>query len=69
MMVLGAEAARRYRVLQRSHRLPEPLIERFHAGAPILSDRFRLRAGAPPVKVGCALQAPPETALARRMAL
>ena len=69
MMFLAARPAQRYRVLERFYRLPEPLIERFYAGAPTLSDRFRILAGAPPVGVGRALKALPESALARSEAL
>ena len=69
MMFLAARPAQRYRVLERFYRLPEPLIERFYAGAPTLPDRFRILAGAPPVGVGRALKALPESALARSEAL
>ncbi len=69
MMFLAAEPADRYRVLERFYRLPEPLIERFYAGRPSLSDRLRILTGAPPVRVGRALQALPERALSRRAAL
>ena len=69
MMFLAAEPADRYRVLERFYRLPEPLIERFYAGRPSLSDRLRILSGAPPVRVGRALQALPERALSHRAAL
>ena len=69
MMFLAADPLRRYRVLERFYRLPEPLIERFYAGAPTLPDRIRILAGVPPVGVGRALKALPERALARSEAL
>ena len=69
MMFLAAEPADRYRVLERFYRLPEPLIERFYAGGLSLSDRVRILSGAPPVRVGRALQALPERALSHRAAL
>ncbi len=69
MMFLAAEPGDRYRVLERFYRLPEPLIERFYAGRPSLSDQLRILTGAPPVRVGRALQALPERALNRRAAL
>ena len=69
IMFLAAEPAQRYKVLQRFYRLPEPLIERFYAGAPSLSDRIRILTGAPPVRIGRALKALPESALTRSEAL
>ena len=65
MMFLAAEPEERYRVLQRFYRLPQPLVERFYAGRPSLIDRARILAGSPPVPIGRALKALPETALAR----
>ena len=52
-------------MLQRFYRLPQPLVERFYAGRPSLIDRARILAGSPPVPIGRALKALPETALAR----
>ncbi|HEY9219364.1 MAG TPA: lycopene beta-cyclase CrtY [Phenylobacterium sp.] len=65
MMFLAAEPDQRYRVLERFYRLPQPLIERFYAGRPTLGDKARILAGRPPVPVGRALAALPESALER----
>ncbi len=62
MMFLAAEPARRYRVLERFYRLPQPLIERFYAGEPALADVMRLLVGEPPVGLRRALAALPERA-------
>jgi len=55
-MLFGAAAPdRRYRMLERFYRLPEPLIERFYAGMSTPADRLRVLAGKPPVPVVAAL--------------
>lgn len=68
MMFLAADPTDRYRVLERFYRLPQPLIERFYAGRPTLGDKARILAGRPPVRVGRALAALPESALGRALA-
>lgn len=55
MLFRAAEPERRYRVLERFYRLPEPLIRRFYAGRPGLVDRARILTGRPPVPLGRAL--------------
>ena len=65
MMFLAADPDERYRVLERFYRLPQPLIERFYAGRLRLTDKARILAGRPPVPVGRALAALPESALDR----
>lgn len=55
-MLFGAAAPdRRYRMLERFYRLPEPLIERFYAGLSTPADRLRILAGKPPVAVTAAI--------------
>lgn len=55
MLFGAAEPQRRYRMLERFYTLPEPLIERFYAGRSKLSDRLRILAGRPPVRIGAAI--------------
>ena len=62
MMFLAAEPDRRWRVLARFYRLPQPLIERFYAGRLTLTDKARLLAGEPPVPILEAFRAMPESA-------
>ena len=69
MLFLAAEPQERYRVLQRFYRLPQPLVERFYAGRMRLADRVRTLAGVPPVGIGPAMRALPETSLLRSQAL
>jgi lycopene beta-cyclase len=57
MLFLAAEPERRWRVLERFHRLPPALIQRFYAGAPTLADKVRLLTGKPPVAVLPAIKA------------
>ncbi|RYY81989.1 MAG: lycopene cyclase, partial [Comamonadaceae bacterium] len=64
MLFQAAEPGERWRVMQRFYRLPEPLIARFYAGRPSLTDKLRVLTGKPPVPLGAALQA----ALARPLA-
>lgn len=57
MLFLAGEPAKRWQVMDRFYRLPEPLIRRFYAGQLKWSDKLRLLAGKPPVPVGQALRA------------
>jgi lycopene beta-cyclase len=55
-LLFGAAApAERRRVLERFYALPEPLIERFYAGASTRTDGLRILSGRPPVPVLAAL--------------
>jgi lycopene beta-cyclase len=56
MLFGAADPPRRYRVLQRFYRLPEPLIARFYAGQSSVADRIRILAGKPPVPISRALR-------------
>jgi lycopene beta-cyclase len=62
MLFRAAEPTRRHLVLQRFYRLPQPLIERFYAGATHGGDIARLLLGKPPVPVlralPCLLETP-----------
>lgn len=62
MLFRAAAPARRYKVLERFYRLPEPLIERFYAGEATLADKARILSGKPPVPIrralGCLSEAP-----------
>ncbi|OYX33388.1 MAG: lycopene cyclase [Caulobacterales bacterium 32-69-10] len=55
MLFRAARPDRRYEVLQRFYRLPQPLIERFYAARASLGDKARILSGRPPVPVGAAL--------------
>jgi lycopene beta-cyclase len=57
MLFRAAAPERRYRVLERFYRLPEPLIGRFYAGRTTLADKLRILTGKPPVPIGRALAA------------
>jgi len=57
MLYLAAEPHRRYWVLERFYRLPEPLIARFYAARLTPRDGIRILAGVPPVPVGAAIKA------------
>ena len=57
MLFLAAAPADRYRVLQHFYRLPEATINRFYAGRPSMSDRFRILSGKPPVAIAPAIRA------------
>lgn len=59
MLFAAAAPAERYRVLERFYRLPQPLIERFYAGAIRPGDKLRILAGRPPVPVLAAMAALP----------
>jgi lycopene beta-cyclase len=55
-LLFGAAApTERRRVLERFYTLPEPLIERFYAGASTRADALRILSGKPPVPVLAAL--------------
>jgi lycopene beta-cyclase len=55
MLFGAAEPARRYKMLERFYRLPEPLIRRFYAGQSTRADALRILAGKPPVPIGAAM--------------
>jgi lycopene cyclase len=57
MLFRAAEPSRRWRVMQRFYGLPAPLIARFYAARPTLSDQLRILTGKPPVPLGAALRA------------
>ncbi len=57
MLFRAAKPDRRYRLLERFYRLPEPLIGRFYAGRSTMLDRLRILSGRPPVPIGKALKA------------
>jgi len=57
MMFAGAKPVRRYRVLERFYRLPQPLIERFYARRLTWCDTLRIVSGRPPVPLLSALRA------------
>jgi lycopene beta-cyclase len=55
MLFRGAAPARRYEVLQRFYRMPEPLVQRFYAAELGPADWVRILTGRPPIPVGRAL--------------
>lgn len=57
MLFRAAEPSRRWHVMQRFYGLPAPLIARFYAARPTLSDQLRILTGKPPVPLGAALRA------------
>ena len=57
MLFRAASPERRYAVLERFYRLPQPLIERFYANRLTLADQARVLSGRPPVPVRAALSA------------
>lgn len=63
MLFKAAEPDQRYKVLERFHRLPEPLIARFYAARLTPADKLRILAGKPPVPVGRALACMSERAM------
>ena len=63
MLFLGCPPDRRFRLLERFYRLPEPLIERFYAGRLTLADQLRIVSGRPPIPIPQALRCLPETPL------
>ena len=65
MLFRAADPDRRWSVMQRFYRLPEPLIHRFYAGRLTGWDRFRILFGKPPVPIGRALKCMSEPRQAR----
>jgi lycopene beta-cyclase len=57
MLFGAAPPDRRWPILERFYRLPEPLIERFYAGRGSRADALRVLAGKPPVPLGAAMAA------------
>jgi len=57
MLFRAAAPEQRLQVMARFYGLRRPLIERFYAGHPSRSDKFRILAGKPPVPLGRALAA------------
>ena len=55
MMFRGCAPDRRYTLLQRFYRMPEPLIERFYAARLTRLDRLRIVTGKPPIPLTAAL--------------
>jgi len=55
MLFRAARPERRYRILERFYRLPQPLIERFYASRSTAPDKLRILSGKPPVPVVAAL--------------
>jgi lycopene beta-cyclase len=55
MLFRAAQPERRYRILERFYRLPEPLIERFYAARSTALDKVRVLSGRPPVPITAAL--------------
>lgn len=56
MLFDAARPEERWRVFERFHRLPEPLIERFYAGCNTVADRLQILCGRPPVPLAGALR-------------
>lgn len=63
MLFRGCAPDRRYTLLQRFYRLPQPLIERFYAGQMTLADKLRIVTGKPPIPLGTAFRCLPERPL------
>lgn len=57
LLFRAAAPEQRVRVLARFYRLPEPLIQRFYAGALTSVDKLRILAGRPPVPISRAVRA------------
>ena len=57
MLFLAAAPERRFAVLQRFYRLPQPLIERFYADRLTMTDKARILTGRPPIPMGRAFAA------------
>ncbi|WP_108662625.1 lycopene beta-cyclase CrtY [Acuticoccus kandeliae] len=62
LLFLAGAPEKRHGVLDRFHRLPQPLIERFYAGRLRRRDRLRILTGKPPVPITAALRALSERA-------
>ena len=56
MLFRGCAPERRYRLLQRFYRMPEPLIERFYAARTTPRDALRVVTGRPPIPITTALR-------------
>jgi lycopene beta-cyclase len=61
MLFAAAEPSKRYRVLERFYRLPQPIIEGFYKGQLTLAQQARILVGKPPVPVLRALKVLTET--------
>ena len=55
MLFRAAQPERRYRILERFYRLPEPLIARFYAARSTAFDKVRILSGKPPVPLAAAV--------------
>lgn len=62
LLFLAGRPQDRHAVLERFHRLPQPLIERFYAGRMSRADEARVLIGKPPVPIIGALRALPQRA-------
>lgn len=56
MLFRAARPERRYRILERFYRLPEPLIQRFYAARSTAIDKARILSGKPPVPLAAAVR-------------
>lgn len=65
-LFLAGRPEHRYRILQRFHRMPQPLIERFYAGRLPPGDKVRILFGKSPVPYLDAIRAIPESAALAR---
>jgi lycopene beta-cyclase len=63
MLFRACAPEKRYVVLERFYRLPQPLIERFYAARAGLADKARILIGKPPVPVGAAMRSLPESSV------
>lgn len=63
MLFLAGRPEERHRILERFHRLPQPLVERFYAGRLKRADQVRILAGKPPVPITGALRVLSERAV------
>ncbi|WP_420393912.1 lycopene beta-cyclase CrtY [Acuticoccus sp.] len=64
LLFLAGRPDERHGVLERFHRLPQPLIERFYAGRMSRAQQARVLIGKPPVPILGALRALPQSAAA-----
>ncbi len=65
MLFMAAKPEERYVILERFHRLPTPLVERFYANRLQWADKIRILVGRPPVPIIEALRCLPEASLRR----
>lgn len=65
LLFLAAEPGKRYRVLERFYKLPQPLIERFYSSRLSFGDHARILVGKPPVPITRALRFVHEAAVPR----